>query len=118
MQPDPASKVPVTVYVPVERRYRKETKVEWWTVEVLKALRFSIDDFRPLALQKETETFLGCVYLKRWDFDVAQVDEASRVVIAHPYSVAASKFGPLEDALVALGWKQCADPTAEVAHAA
>lgn len=102
---------PVTVYAVVQKHRRGgKCDREWWRWKTEKPLHFTEEDFRPLAAVETREWEWGTVLntaRRRYDFTLKTVDVESRIVVAKPYPIAASKAWPLERCLIGCGWERC-----------
>lgn len=99
---------PVTVYLPVQLNRRGgKHRIEWWSASILKSADFTAADFQPFAVEERCDE---AGVLHHFDFELAGVDTAKRMVVAKPYPVASSKSWPLERTLLGCGWKRCESP--------
>lgn len=108
---DPAARLPVACYLPVELRGRGSSTTRWWRTDLEKPVMFTVEDFRPFVLRTEKESDWG-VSVRNFHLEVQHVDVDSRKVVCRPYFIAASKADPLHDVLDGCGWVRCDAPKA------
>lgn len=110
-------KFPVTVFLPLRLNQRGGKFVsECWRVDLPKRMDFDRSDFEPFIITRTTENqlFGGAVqvYQRRlFVCGVRSINHAGRNVLLECEPIPYSKVQPYHDALEALGWVRCAEPT-------
>lgn len=112
MENETETKLPVTVFLPLKLNQRGGKFIyECWRVELLKRHDFDRTDLEPFEIIKTVEYDWGAQQRVIFVLHVKSVNTAGRNVVMECEEMPYSKRGPYIDALEALGWVRCAEPT-------